>query len=97
MNTKNVITHDAMIYRGTVNSAVVRVAEVFKPAVRVNAPSILISHCHPSGDAQASPEDVRLTEAIVQAGKLLEIEVLDHLIIGFEAYSSLKEKRLGFR
>jgi len=97
MDTKNFITHDSMVYRGTINSAFIRIAEVFKPAIRVNAPSILVSHCHPSGDSFPSPEDVRATEKIVEAGKLLDIEVLDHLVIGNGSYSSMKEKRLGFR
>ena len=74
----------------------VRVGEVFRPAVRANCASIIIVHNHPSGDPTPSPEDVRVTELIVEAGKLLDIEVLDHVVIGRNSYVSLKERRLGF-
>ncbi len=97
LNTKNVITHDALIYRGTVNSAVIRIAEVFKPAVWVNAAAIIISHCHPSGDPTPSPEDVQVTRSVVEAGQLLGIDVLDHLVIGNNnRWTSLKEGGVGF-
>ncbi len=96
LNTKNRITHEVMVYRGTVNTAMVREAEIFKEAVRVNAPAIIISHLHPSGDPAPSPEDVRVTKQIVDAGKLLDVAVLDHIVIGRNQYVSMKEKGVGF-
>ncbi len=68
----------------------------FKAAIQQSSASIIVAHNHPSGDPSPSPEDIALTKAIVQAGKLLDIEVLDHLIIGQGRFFSLKEKSLGF-
>jgi DNA repair protein RadC len=84
------------IYHGSLNSSMVRVGELFKPALQRNAASILIAHNHPSTDPTPSPEDVSVTRAIVQAGKLLDVSVLDHLVIGLSRWVSLKEKGLGF-
>ena len=70
--------------------------ELFREAVRLNCAAMIVAHNHPSGDPTPSPDDVRVTEQIVQAGKLLDIEVLDHLIIGRQRYVSLKERGLGF-
>ena len=74
----------------------VRVGELFKPALQRNAASILIAHNHPSTDPTPSPEDISVTRAIVEAGKILDISVLDHLVIGLSRWVSLKEKGLGF-
>ena len=76
--------------------SLVRIGEIFKPAIRRNAAAVIVTHNHPSGDPTPSPEDVALTRAIVQAGKLLDIDVLDHLVIAGGRYVSLKEKGLGF-
>ena len=95
-NNKQRITYEAMVYRGTVNSINIRLAEIFKEPIRVNAPALLLSHCHPSGSCEPSPEDIRLTQDAVQAGNLLGIEVLDHLVIGDNIWFSLKEKGMGF-
>lgn len=84
------------VYHGSLNSAAVRIAEVFKPAIQQNGAAIVVAHNHPSGDPDPSPEDVAITRAIVQSGKLLDILVLDHLIIGNPSWVSLKEKGLGF-
>jgi len=84
------------IYHGSLNSSMVRVGELFKPALQQNAAAILIAHNHPSTDPTPSPEDVNVTRAIIQAGKLLDISVLDHLVIGLSQWVSLKEKGLGF-
>ncbi len=84
------------LYRGSVSSAQVRVGEVFKSAIRKNASAIIVVHNHPSGDPTPSPDDVALTRALVQAGKLLDVDVLDHLVIGSAAFVSLKERGLGF-
>jgi DNA repair protein RadC len=96
LDTKNTVLGINTIYVGNVNTALVRIAEVFREAVRANAPQIIVVHNHPSGDPTPSPEDVQVTEQIVSAGKLLDIEVLDHLIIGRQRYVSLKERGLGF-
>ena len=96
LDTKNRVKRVVKLYQGSVNTAMIRVGEVFKAAVAMQATSIVIGHCHPSGDPTPSPEDVQVTSQIVQAGKLLDIEVLDHLIIGGDRWVSLKERGLGF-
>lgn len=96
LDTKNHVLRVVPVYAGSLNTAVVRVGEVFREAIRANSASIIVVHNHPSGDPTPSPEDVRLTEMLVEAGKLLDIEVLDHLVIGHNRYVSLKERRLGF-
>jgi DNA repair protein RadC len=96
LNTKNLITHEAMVYRGTINCVQVRAAEMLKEAVRVNAPAFVLSHCHPSGDPTPSPEDVQVTRHVREAAMLLDIELLDHIIIGKDRWVSLKERGLGF-
>jgi DNA repair protein RadC len=96
LNNKNLITHEAMIYRGTINTVQIRVAEILKEAVRVNAPAFVLSHCHPSGDPTPSPEDVQVTRHVREAGMLLDIELLDHIIVGCNCWVSLKERGLGF-
>jgi DNA repair protein RadC len=74
----------------------IRTAEVFRDAIKENAAAVIIAHNHPSGDPTPSPEDVRVTRDLVVAGKLLDIEVLDHLVIGHQRYVSLRRKKLGF-
>ncbi len=97
LNTRNQVLRTEEVYVGNVNSSIVRPAEVFRPAVRDNAPSIIIVHNHPSGDPTPSPEDVNITRELVAVGKLLSIELLDHLVIGSGGrYVSLNEKKLGF-
>lgn len=99
LNNRNIITHEFMAYRGTVNSiGNVRIAEIFRPAVLVNSPAILLAHNHPScaTDVYPSPEDVRCTELIREGGRLLDIELVDHLLIGKNAFLSLRDKGLGF-
>jgi len=96
LDTKNRVLSQETLYIGNVNASIIRVSEIFRLAIRQNAPAIIISHNHPSGDPDPSPEDVRVTRQIVEAGKLLDIEVLDHLVIGHQRYVSLKERGLGF-
>lgn len=96
LDTRNRVLHIESVYRGSVNTSQVRVGELFKSAVRRNAAALVVVHNHPSGDPAPSPDDVAVTRAIVQAGKLLDIEVLDHLVIGQGRYVSLKERGLGF-
>lgn len=96
LNTKSMVLGLADVYKGSVNSSQIRVAEVFRPALQRNAPSIIIAHNHPSGSASPSPDDIAVTRALVQAGNLLNISVLDHLVIGHGVWELLKEKGLGF-
>lgn len=99
LNTKNQVLGISQVYKGNVNSAVIRAGEVFQEAVRSNCPAVILVHNHPSGDPTPSPEDVEVTRRLVEAGKLLDIEVLDHVVIGQSAqgaFVSLKERRLGF-
>ena len=96
LDTRNRVQYSRTICTGSVNQSQVRVSEVFRDAVRNQISSIILIHNHPSGDATPSPDDVSLTRAIVQAGKLLDITVLDHIIIGRKQFVSLKERGLGF-
>jgi DNA repair protein RadC len=96
LDIRNRVLEVADVYRGSVNSSQVRVGEVFKAAVRRNAPALIVVHNHPSGDPTPSPDDVAVTRAIVQAGKLLDVDVLDHLVIGQGRWVSMKERGLGF-
>ena len=94
LNTKNMVVGQRVIYQGNVNSAIVRPAEVLRPAVIEAVPSIIVSHNHPSADPTPSPEDAAITREIFQAAKLLGIELLDHVVIGGEKFVSLKERGL---
>lgn len=84
------------LYTGTVSACPIRVAEIFRAAVRFNASALLLAHNHPSADPAPSPEDVAITRAVVQAGRLLDVDVLDHLIVGGDTYTSLRERGLGW-
>ena len=97
LDARNNLRKTVTVYQGNVNSAIIRPAEIFAPAIRANAPNIIVAHNHPSGDPTPSPSDVRITASLVEAGKLLEIEVLDHLVIGRNRYVSMKERGLGFK
>ena len=96
LDTRNRVQHIETVYRGSVNSSQVRVAEIFKAAIRRNATNLIVIHNHPSGDPTPSPDDVAITRAILQAGELLDIKLLDHIIIGNGRFVSLKERGLGF-
>ena len=95
LNTKNKVLGVLDVYKGSVNSSQVRVGEVFRYAIQRNASAVICAHNHPSGETSVSPDDVSVTRALRQAGKLLDIELLDHLIIGYNNHwASLKEKGL---
>lgn len=96
LDTRNHVLHIETVYRGSLNSSQIRVGELFKSAIRRSAANIIVVHNHPSGDPTPSPDDVAVTRAIIQAGKLLDIEVLDHIVIGRGRFVSLKERGLGF-
>ena len=96
LDTKNHVLGINEIYVGNVNSSVVRPAEVLRPAIRENAVALIVVHNHPSGDPAPSPEDAAITRELREAGALLGIEVLDHVILGGNRHVSLKEQGLGF-
>ena len=96
MSTRGEVRGVHEVYVGNVNASIVRVSEVLRPAVRENCPSIIVVHNHPSGDPTPSPEDVMITRQIVAGGEMLDIEVLDHIVIGGRSHVSLKSKGLGF-
>lgn len=97
LDTKNRVLGMPTVYIGSLNMSVLRVGEVFREAIRQNCAAVIVAHNHPSGDPTPSPEDVAVTERIVNAGKLLDVEVLDHLVIGQQRYVSMKERGLGFQ
>ena len=84
------------VYVGSLHSTSVRVAEVFREGIARNCAALILVHNHPSGDPTPSPEDISLTEQVVQAGALLDIDVLDHLVIGQQRYVSMRRQGLGF-
>ncbi len=96
LDTKNRLIVAVTLYVGTVNECRVRIGEVFREAVRRNATALILAHNHPSGAVEPSPEDIALTREVVQAGKLLDVEVLDHLVVSAGAYTSLRERGLGW-
>lgn len=90
LDTKNVVTAERTVYRGNLAGSSVRVGEVFRDAVRACAAAIIVAHNHPSGDVAPSGEDLRITAELAQAGRLLDIELLDHLVIGRGRWTSLR-------
>ena len=94
LNTKNKIVGVHTISIGTLNASIVHPREVFKAAMLNNASGIVCLHNHPSGDPKPSQEDIKITRRLVEAGEIIGIEVLDHIIIGEQSYSSMKEKCL---
>jgi DNA repair protein RadC len=96
LDTRNRLISIERLYQGSLNASTVRVGELFRAAIQKNAAGLIMVHNHPSGDPSPSPEDVNLTRTAVQAGKLMDIDVLDHLVIGKGRHVSLKERGLGF-
>lgn len=92
LNTKNQIIHRQTIFIGSLNTSIVHPREVFREAVKRSAASIIVAHNHPSGDPTPSQEDIHVTRRLVESGKMIGIELLDHLIIGDRKFVSLKEK-----
>jgi DNA repair protein RadC len=92
LNTKNQIIHRQTVFIGSLNASIVHPREVFKEAFRRSAASIICFHNHPSGDPTPSREDIEVTKRLVNCGKMLGIEVLDHVVIGDKTFTSLKEK-----
>lgn len=96
LNTRNRIQRIQTLYRGSVNTAQVRTAEVFRPAIESNACAMILVHNHPSGDSSPSEPDVAVTRQVVEAGKLLDIEVFDHIIVVQGGFYSMKDHGVGF-
>ncbi len=97
LDTKGRVIHIALVYQGSIHTTVIRVAELMKAAIRANATAIIVAHSHPSGDPTPSSEDVAVTREIVAAAKLLDIDCLDHIVLGEAGrFVSLKERGLGW-
>ncbi|MDQ3448971.1 MAG: DNA repair protein RadC [Chloroflexota bacterium] len=96
LTAKNSVLAIPTVYVGNVSTALVRVGELFRDAVRQHAAGLIVVHNHPSGDPQPSPDDLHLTAEAVAAGRLLDVAVLDHLIIGHDAYVSLRDRGIPF-
>jgi DNA repair protein RadC len=96
LDTKNHVLRVATVYQGNVSSSLVRVGELFRDAVRLNAAGVILVHNHPSGDPTPSPDDLHLTAEALAAGRLLDIQLLDHLVIGHDAYISLRDRGVAF-
>ena len=96
LNTRNAVLAIETVYRGNVSTALVRVGELFRDAIRQHAAGLILVHNHPSGDPAPSPDDLHLTAEAVAAGRLLDVPVLDHLIIGHEAFVSLRDRGIPF-
>ncbi|MBU4209853.1 DNA repair protein RadC [Patescibacteria group bacterium] len=97
LNARNQLIHKETISIGTLTQTLVHPREVFEPAIRHIASSIVLAHNHPSKNTEVSDEDIKLTEKLIQSGTILDIEVLDHIIITDDGYISLKEKGLLFK
>ncbi|MEO1290220.1 MAG: DNA repair protein RadC, partial [Chloroflexota bacterium] len=96
LDTQRRVTHIQTVYMGTVNMSVLRVSELYREAIIRNSPAMILAHNHPSGDVMPSPEDIDLTRDMVSAGELMDIQLVDHLIIGQSNWLSLRERGLGF-
>jgi DNA repair protein RadC len=98
LDTKNRVLEMPTVYVGSLNVSMIRVGELFRYALRTNnCAGMIVIHNHPSGDPTPSREDIHVTERIVEAGELMDVEVMDHLIIGRRRWVSMKERRLGFQ
>lgn len=96
LDTKNHVLRIQTVYQGNVSSSLVRVGELFRDAVRLHAASVILVHNHPSGDPTPSPDDLHLTAEALAAGRLLDIGLLDHLVIGHDSYVSLRDRGVAF-
>ena len=96
LNTRNVVLRQVTIYQGNVSSSLVRISELFRDAVRLNATGVILVHNHPSGDPTPSPDDLRLTAEALAAGRLLDIQLLDHLIVAGDGFVSLRDRGVAF-
>ena len=91
LDRKSQLVEKVNSYQGTVDGAVMRAAEIFRPAIIRNCPGLILCHNHPSGDPEPSPEDIASTQQLVKAGRILDVELVDHIIIGHQRFVSLKQ------
>ena len=96
LDTKNHVLRVATVYQGNVSASLVRVGELYRDAVRLNAAGVILVHNHPSGDPTPSPDDLHLTAEALAAGRMLDIQLLDHLVIGHDAYVSMRDRGVAF-
>ena len=96
LNTKQELLRVHEVYRGTVNSASVRIAEVLRPAIKDNCPNIIVVHNHPSGDPNPSAEDIRVTRRLARSAEIMDIDLNDHMVIAAAGFVSMKRRGLGF-
>jgi len=96
LNAKNVVQRVSVSYVGNVSASLVRVGELFRDAVRLDASGVILVHNHPSGDPTPSPDDLHLTAEAIAAGRLLDIDVLDHVVVGHDAWVSLRDRGVSF-
>jgi DNA repair protein RadC len=96
LNAKNVVQRVSSVYVGNVSASLVRVGELFRDAVRLDASGVVLVHNHPSGDPTPSPDDLHLTAEAIAAGRLLDVDVLDHVVIGHDAWISLRDRGVSF-
>jgi DNA repair protein RadC len=96
LNARNTVLRLVTVYQGNVSSSLVRIAELFRDAVRLNAAALILVHNHPSGDPTPSPDDLRLTAETLAAGRLLDIQLLDHLIVAGDGFVSLRDRGVAF-
>ena len=96
LDTRNQVLDREVLYKGTINTTIVRIAEVFRGAIRRQCASIMVSHNHPSANPEPSPDDVLLTRRLYETGKTLEVELLDHIIVGGNRFISLRDRGIGF-
>jgi DNA repair protein RadC len=95
LDTRNRVIGQEVLYKGSLNASHIRVGEVFREAIRRNCAAILVGHNHPSQDTSPSPEDHALTKQLVEAGKTLDVELIDHLVVSSTRFVSLRERGLG--
>jgi DNA repair protein RadC len=96
LNAKNVVQRTTIAYAGNVSASLVRVGELFRDAVRLDASGVILVHNHPSGDPTPSPDDLHITAEAIAAGRLLDIDVLDHVVIGHGVWTSLRDRGVSF-
>jgi DNA repair protein RadC len=96
LNAKNVVRRVSTVYVGNVSASLVRVGELFRDAIRLDASGVVLVHNHPSGDPTPSPDDLHLTAEAIAAGRLLDVDVLDHVVIGHDAWVSLRDRGVSF-
>ncbi len=96
LNAKNVVQRVSTVYVGNVSTSLVRVGELFRDAVRLDASGLILAHNHPSGDPTPSPDDLHLTAEAIAAGRLLDVDVLDHVVLGHDAWISLRDRGVSF-